>query len=142
MFCAKFSAVGIYFRFLASLSSMKVMRQFGRMLDWAGQHPATALMILLTLWAAALAVRAKLTEHARFNRTFADAVWDWSQAEWAGKKSVEWNQTNIAGFDLVLIATNHASVHYRELGEWAQCVVDTRNAMASIKVAPGKVWKA
>lgn len=80
MFCAKFSADGIYFRFLASLSSMKVMRQFGRMLDWAGQHPATALMILLTLWAAALAVRAKLTEHARFNRTFADAVWDWSQA--------------------------------------------------------------
>lgn len=56
------------------------MRQFSRMLDWAGQHPATALMILLTLWAAALAVRAKLTEHARFNRTFADAVWDWSQA--------------------------------------------------------------
>ncbi len=59
---------------------MKVMRQFGRMLEWAGQHPATALMILLTLWAAVLAVRAKLTEHARFNRTFADAVWDWSQA--------------------------------------------------------------
>lgn len=55
---------------------------------------------------------------------------------------MEWNQTNIVGFDLVLIATHHASVNYRELGEWAQCVVDTRNAMASIKVAPGKVWKA
>ncbi len=91
MFCAKFSADGIYFRFLASLSSMKVMRQFGRMLDWAGQHPAKALMILLTLWAAALAVRAKLTEHARFNRTFADAVWDLVAG--SGRERSQWNGT-------------------------------------------------
>lgn len=60
----------------------------------------------------------------------------------AGKKSVDWNRARIAGFDLVLIATNHASVNYQELGQWAQCIVDTRNAMASIKTEPGKVWKA
>ena len=47
-----------------------------------------------------------------------------------------------SGFDLVLIATNHGSVNYQELGEWAQCIVDTRNAMASVDTEPGKVWKA
>jgi UDP-N-acetyl-D-glucosamine dehydrogenase len=60
----------------------------------------------------------------------------------AGQKSVEWNRASISSFDLVLIATNHASVNYAELGEWAQCIVDTRNAMASVSIEPGKVWKA
>ena len=60
----------------------------------------------------------------------------------AGRESVTWNRSNIASFDLVLIATNHACVNYQELADWAQCIVDTRNAMAAVKVAPGKVWKA
>src|SRR5213595_627649 len=59
----------------------------------------------------------------------------------AGKKSVAWDQTTIQNFDLVLIATNHACVNYHELGDWAHCIVDTRNAMAPVQVAPGKVWK-
>jgi UDP-N-acetyl-D-glucosamine dehydrogenase len=62
--------------------------------------------------------------------------------QFAGKKSVEWNRATIEKFDVVLIATNHSSVNYQELGEWAQCIVDTRNAMAGVKVKPGKVWKA
>jgi UDP-N-acetyl-D-glucosamine dehydrogenase len=62
--------------------------------------------------------------------------------QFAGRKSVEWNRATINDFDLVLIATNHSCVNYHELGEWAQCIVDTRNAMAPVKVAPGKVWKA
>jgi UDP-N-acetyl-D-glucosamine dehydrogenase len=60
----------------------------------------------------------------------------------AGKKSIDWNAANIASFDLVLIATNHACVNYQELADWARCIVDTRNAMAAVQVAPGKVWKA
>ena len=60
----------------------------------------------------------------------------------AGKNSTAWNQNGIASFDLVLIATNHDCVNYQELADWAQCIVDTRNAMASIKDASGKVWKA
>ena len=63
-------------------------------------------------------------------------------SRWAGKKSIDWSRTNIASFDLVLIATNHASVNYRELGDWAQCIVDTRNAMATVHAPAGKVWKA
>jgi UDP-N-acetyl-D-glucosamine dehydrogenase len=62
--------------------------------------------------------------------------------QFAGKESVEWNRATIAAFDLVLIATNHSSVDYHELGDWARCIVDTRNAMAGVHVAEGKVWKA
>ena len=63
-------------------------------------------------------------------------------SHWAGKKSVEWNRATIESFDLVLIATNHSCVNYQELADWAECIVDTRNAMATVQVVPGKVWKA
>ena len=62
--------------------------------------------------------------------------------QWAGKKSVPWNRATVASFDLVLIATNHSSVNYRELADWADCVVDTRNAMAAIPPSKAKIWKA
>ena len=61
---------------------------------------------------------------------------------WAGTRSVAWNRATIEGFDLVLVATNHATVNYEELAEWAHCIVDTRNAMARVKTLPGRVWKA
>jgi UDP-N-acetyl-D-glucosamine dehydrogenase len=63
-------------------------------------------------------------------------------AHWTGTKSVEWNRETVAGYDLVLIATNHASVNYKELADWAGCIVDTRNAMNGIDTKPGQVWKA
>jgi UDP-N-acetyl-D-glucosamine dehydrogenase len=63
-------------------------------------------------------------------------------SQFAGRQSVEWNRTTIENFDLVLVATNHSCVNYQELGDWAQCIVDTRNAMAPVKGASGKVWKA
>src|SRR5438128_3042755 len=62
--------------------------------------------------------------------------------QFAGRKSVEWHRATIENFDVVLIATNHSSVNYHELGEWARCVVDTRNAMAPVSGASSKVWKA
>src|SRR5204863_3687645 len=63
-------------------------------------------------------------------------------AHWTGTKSVGWNRETVAGYDLVLIATNHASVNYQELADWAPCIVDTRNAMTDIKTKKGQVWKA
>jgi len=63
-------------------------------------------------------------------------------SHWAGKKSVEWDRATIQRFDLVLIATNHSCVNYQELADWAECIVDTRNAMSGIDVRPGKIWKA
>lgn len=63
-------------------------------------------------------------------------------AHWTGTKSVDWNRQTVSSFDLVLIATNHASIQYQELADWAECIVDTRNAMAGIRARPGQVWKA
>ena len=63
-------------------------------------------------------------------------------SQFAGKTSVSWRRELIGSFDVVLIATNHGSVNYRELADWAGCIVDTRNAMSGIKLPPNKVWKA
>ncbi|NOS69411.1 MAG: nucleotide sugar dehydrogenase [Verrucomicrobia bacterium] len=63
-------------------------------------------------------------------------------AHWTGTKSVEWNKETISSYDLVLIATNHANVDYKQLAEWSQCIVDTRNAMVGIPTKPGQVTKA
>jgi UDP-N-acetyl-D-glucosamine dehydrogenase len=62
--------------------------------------------------------------------------------QWAGTRSVGWDAPTIRGFDLVLIATNHNSVNYRELAEWSNCIVDTRNAMNGLPTKPGQIWKA
>ena len=61
---------------------------------------------------------------------------------WAGVKSVGWDASTLKGFDLVVIATKHKSVNYNELAAWASCIVDTRNAMASIETHEGQVFKA
>jgi UDP-N-acetyl-D-glucosamine dehydrogenase len=55
---------------------------------------------------------------------------------------VTWDRETISGFDVVVIATRHDAVDYRELAEWARCIVDTRNAMADVDVPPGKLLKA
>jgi UDP-N-acetyl-D-glucosamine dehydrogenase len=62
--------------------------------------------------------------------------------EWTGTLSVEWTCEVINSFDVVVIATAHKAVNYRQLAEWARCIVDTRNAMAGINGKPDLVWKA
>ncbi len=61
---------------------------------------------------------------------------------WAGMKSVAWDAPTLKAFDLVVIATQHKIVNYNELAKWASCIVDTRNAMASITTRTGQVFKA
>ena len=63
-------------------------------------------------------------------------------AHWAGKKSVDWNRSVIGTYDAVVIATNHSQVNYAELGEWADTIIDTRNAMSSVAQPRARVWKA
>jgi len=63
-------------------------------------------------------------------------------SQFAGRRSVVWNRAAIQSFDVVLIATNHSCINYHELADWARCIVDTRNAMATVGSANGKVWKA
>ena len=59
-----------------------------------------------------------------------------------GKKSVNWSKEIIAGYDLVLISTAHDAVNFDELGRWANIIVDTRNAMASVAESNAKVYAA
>lgn len=61
---------------------------------------------------------------------------------WAGTRSVEWKQEVVSAFDCVLVATNHACFNYQELADWAECIVDTRNAMNGYTMKPGQLWKA
>ena len=63
-------------------------------------------------------------------------------ANWTGMKSIEWNKQLISGYDAVVIATNHKSVNYQELADWADCIIDSRNAMATSKTKPDQVLKA
>lgn len=63
-------------------------------------------------------------------------------SQFAGRRSVAWNRAAIQSFNVVLIATNHSCINYQELADWAHCVVDTRNAMATVTSANGKIWKA
>jgi len=61
---------------------------------------------------------------------------------WAGTRSIGWDRATVAGFDAVIVATNHQTVNYQELADWVPCIVDTRNALAGIQTKPGQVWKA
>jgi UDP-N-acetyl-D-glucosamine dehydrogenase len=63
-------------------------------------------------------------------------------SNWAGTKSIGWNQEGISAFDAVVISTAHRGVDYRQLAAWAGCIVDTRNAMREVPTNPGQVWKA
>jgi UDP-N-acetyl-D-glucosamine dehydrogenase len=63
-------------------------------------------------------------------------------SQWAGTKSVSWDEETVSGFDLVLIATAHDCMNFQELADWAECIVDTRNAMQGISTVEGQVWKA
>jgi len=61
---------------------------------------------------------------------------------WAGTESVPWTARSIGGYDAVIISTNHKRTNNQQLANWAQVIVDTRNAMADVKVDSKKVWKA
>ena len=61
---------------------------------------------------------------------------------WQGLKSVSWDKKSIGAFDVAVICTAHAGVNYKELAEWAPCIVDTRNAMKDVKTREGQVWMA
>lgn len=60
----------------------------------------------------------------------------------AGRKSVSLSPAAIAGYDVVLIATDHDSVDYASLVKSASLVVDTRNACAKAGLTGGNIVKA
>ena len=47
-----------------------------------------------------------------------------------------------SGYDAVVIVTNHKIVNYRELMEWNDTIIDTRNALNNLPAREHQVWKA
>lgn len=60
----------------------------------------------------------------------------------ANRASIAWKAEAIAGYDAVLIATDHDSVDYETLVESARLVIDTRNVCARKGVASPKIVKS
>jgi len=58
---------------------------------------------------------------------------------WQGMKSVYWNEEQISSYDAVLIATKHSCVDYKQLAEWCNCIIDSRNAMKGIATQENQV---
>ena len=58
---------------------------------------------------------------------------------WQGMKSVYWNEEQISSYDAVLIATKHSCVDYKQLAEWCNCIIDSRNAMKGIATKENQV---
>ncbi len=63
-------------------------------------------------------------------------------AELRGRKSVNWDEDSIRGFDAVLIATDHDNVDYESLSKWSSLIVDTRNIFSRRGIVSDAVVKA
>ncbi len=61
---------------------------------------------------------------------------------WAGTRSVEWNEATIRAQDCIVISTHHAAFDLQQLAAWSDLIIDTRNAMAAIATPSGLVIKA
>jgi UDP-N-acetyl-D-glucosamine dehydrogenase len=55
-------------------------------------------------------------------------------SQYAGRKSADWTEKSVRSYDCVLISTAHRCVDYGELSRWADCIVDTRNAVTGENV--------
>jgi UDP-N-acetyl-D-glucosamine dehydrogenase len=60
----------------------------------------------------------------------------------AGRRSVVLTDAAVAGYDAVLIATDHDAVDYPALAAAARLVVDTRNALGRLGIAGPRIVKA
>ncbi|MCS0503438.1 nucleotide sugar dehydrogenase [Ancylobacter mangrovi] len=60
----------------------------------------------------------------------------------SGKRSIDLTAEGIAGFDAVLVATDHDEVDYALVAAHARVLVDTRNVFARFGLAPAGLVKA
>ncbi|MFK8253831.1 nucleotide sugar dehydrogenase [Ancylobacter terrae] len=60
----------------------------------------------------------------------------------AGQESIVLTPDSIAGFDAVLVATDHDAIDYALIAAHARLVVDTRNAFARLGLSPRHLVKA
>ena len=60
----------------------------------------------------------------------------------AGRQSIALSAASLAGFDLVVVVTDHGGVDYRLVAEHAKLIVDTRNIFARLGIDDVQVEKA
>lgn len=64
-------------------------------------------------------------------------------SNWAGYKSVPFDEVTLNSYDAVIITTNHSYLDFKKLFEWSSCIIDTRNALQFLGTSDNKkVWKA
>lgn len=63
-------------------------------------------------------------------------------ADLMGRRSIGWNENDIAAYDAVVIATDHDNVDYDAISRASSLIVDTRNVFARKGIASGAVIKA
>jgi len=60
----------------------------------------------------------------------------------SGRRTVSWNQENLASYDAAFICTDHDDVDYSELVACSRLVVDTRNATRNVSEHRERIVKA
>lgn len=63
-------------------------------------------------------------------------------ANWTGVESIEWDNEIIETFDAVIISTNHSDINYKQLADWCDCIIDTRNEMNGYAKGEKHIWRA
>lgn len=53
-------------------------------------------------------------------------------AKWEGVRSRNWDEETIRSQDVVVIATHHKVFDFPRLANWAELIIDTRNALAGV----------
>jgi UDP-N-acetyl-D-glucosamine dehydrogenase len=74
-----------------------------------------------------------------YNDPYFPALFKMRHYDFSDKKSVPLNPQNLAGYDCVLIATDHTSYDYDAIVHDAKLVVDSRNATRKVKQGREKV---
>ncbi|MDC0304907.1 nucleotide sugar dehydrogenase [bacterium] len=65
-------------------------------------------------------------------------------SEWAGHESEQWNKETIEVYDAVVLATHHKIFNLKELVNWADLIIDTRNSFKKENISgkSGQITKA
>ena len=59
-----------------------------------------------------------------------------------GRRSIDWSEETVRGFDAVLISTDHDQIDYAALAQWSPLIVDTRNAFGRRQIVGSNIVKA
>jgi UDP-N-acetyl-D-glucosamine dehydrogenase len=115
-----------------SLKGSKVLLMgvaYKKDVDDLRESPSLKLLELLTARGAVL----------DYNDPYFPALHKMRHYDFSNMRSVDLSPERLAGYDCVLIATDHSSYDYESIVRNAKLVVDTRNATRRVKQDRGKI---